>query len=1315
MLRLCLSGCSCPSLFPRITQPLIRCALLIFLSAVLTGSLAAQQAIAIPQTPLAVQNGSAKYAGHMDPQQMLRVVFALRPPHMQEEEQFLDELQDPASPQFHQYLSAAEWNARFAPSLEDEQAVVAWAQGQGLSITQRYPNRLLVDVEAPVAVIENALAVSINSYQIGEETHFSNDRDPSLPAAVGNIVHAILGLNNIEVVHTYIKGGPKRVYPPYSPGPAYALGEHLEGDGDAQSLQSALAAHKDKVISYGMFGAYDPPDIYSSYAYNYVALQNLGHCCNPLNNPHNSPPQSSIAIAIWDDFNSSDLSGFLSAYPYLAHNVQRHSVDGTPHCCDGEVTLDVEWTTAMANSFGSSSNTAQIHVYEGANNRLDTMLDVMNHVLNDGHARVLSMSWGGAESYMFPVNSINAFHSVFNQLAGQGWSITGASGDAGSPDDCENVSVDYPGSDPNVTDVGGTNLSTSTYGFSREVGWTGGSYGCSQNDGGSGGGCSTQFSAPSYQGAVACSGGKRSVPDIALNADWVNSPQNFFFQGQLYPTGGTSIASPEMAGFYAQANAYLLYIQSLVGNTCGSSLSAPCAPLGNGNPILYREAETPFAPHYPFYDITSGCNNNDVTRQLHLSYFCATRGYDRVTGWGSVNVLQLAWTINSFLAGDSGGPAVSITGPPLHQWYNTDQTINWTLTDTTHNGHRANGVAGSSQAWDADPGDPTRMNTPGSGSSYYGPQYYGDNGSASGLANLSQGCHTAYVRGWDNAGNSARASYGTLCFDNMPPFTTISLSGNLQQNGNYNGPVQVTLNARDNASGVAGSSYDVDSGPFQPYSAPFNIYLPGLHQILAYSTDVAGNVEGYEFSYFDIQQNQQFALSVTSSGTGSGTITSADGGINCGTTCMANYWDGEPVTLIASPAQGSLFIGWRNCDLSYGLSCTLTVTAARTATAIFNVPAALQFVRVAPCRVVDTRGPQGTFGGPSLPAGGERDFPIPSGPCTGIPSNAAAYSLNVTVVPHHTLNYLTAWPTGLTQPFISVLNSYDGRVKANAAIVPAGDGAAVSVYATDATDVILDIDGYFLPSSTSTLAFFPLTPCRVVDTRNPIGPLGGPILSNGHTRDFPVLQSACNIPSSAQAYSFNYTVLPHDGAPLGYLTTWPAGQQQPGVSTVNAPTGTVTANAAIVPAGHNGDVDVYPYGNDTDLIIDVNGYFAPANSGQSPLSLYVFSPCRVLDTRQNGGPPFDDELTVNVAGSACEVPAAAQGYVLNATVIPMGALDFLTLWPDGLPQPLASTLNAWDGAVTSNLAIVPTSNGSIDAFASSLTHLLLDISSYFAP
>jgi len=190
--------------------------------------------------------------------------------------------------------------------------------------------------------------------------------------------------------------------------------------------------------------------------------------------------------------------------------------------------------------------------------------------------------------------------------------------------------------------------------------------------------------------------------------------------------------------------------------------------------------------------------------------------------------------------------------------------------------------------------------------------------------------------------------------------------------------------------------------------------------------------------------------------------------------------------------------------------------------------------------------------------------------------------------------------------------------------------------------------------------------------------------------------------------------VPHE--PLGYLTVWPAGQTQPSVSTLNAVTGAVTANAAIVPAGTGGDVDAYA-SNDTDLVIDVNGYFA-ASGGNNALQLYPVVPCRVLDTR-NGSGAFSGEMTVPVETSPCMPPSTAQAYVFNATVLPSGPLGYLTLWadcrPTKCPQPVVSTLNAVDGTVTSNLAIVPNSDGSTDAYASSLTQLILDLFSYFAP
>jgi YVTN family beta-propeller protein len=371
----------------------------------------------------------------------------------------------------------------------------------------------------------------------------------------------------------------------------------------------------------------------------------------------------------------------------------------------------------------------------------------------------------------------------------------------------------------------------------------------------------------------------------------------------------------------------------------------------------------------------------------------------------------------------------------------------------------------------------------------------------------------------------------------------------------------------------------------------------------------------------------------------------------------------------------------------------------------------VQFVQVTPCRLLDTR----SGGGGPILGGTAQSFIVSQLGNCNIPATAAAYSLNVTVVPHGRLGYLTIWPTGDSQPTVSTMNSPDGRVKANAAVVPAGYQGAVSIYVSDTTDVILDIDGYFATPGQSTLAFYSLPPCRIVDTRNGNGDLGGPFLAGNQTRNFPVLESSC-IPTgiTPAAYSFNVTAVPHPAHQrLGYLTVWPTGQQQPVVSTLNNPTGTNVANAAIVPAGTNGAIAVYP-NNDTDLLIDINGYFGPPASGG--LSLYTFAPCREIDTRGVGsGQPFQGELTVNVTGSACAPSSAAQAFIFNATVVPPGALGYLTLWPDGGNQPLVSTLNAGDGAVTSNMAIVPTSDGYIDAYASALTQLILDVSSYFAP
>ena len=130
--------------------------------------------------------------------------------------------------------------------------------------------------------------------------------------------------------------------------------------------------------------------------------------------------------------------------------------------------------------------------------------------------------------------------------------------------------------------------------------------------------------------------------------------------------------------------------------------------------------------------------------------------------------------------------------------------------------------------------------------------------------------------------------------------------------------------------------------------------------------------------------------------------------------------------------------------------------------------------------------------------------------------------------------------------------------------------------------------------------FVSVTPCRVVDTRNAAGTFGGPSIAGGTSRAFPIPASACGIPASASAYALNVTAVPH--GPLIFLTVWPDGQTRPNVSTLNSPSGDVIANAAIIPAGTSGAVDVF-VSNPSDVIVDIDGYFAPEGGSSSSTSV----------------------------------------------------------------------------------------------------------------
>jgi hypothetical protein len=176
------------------------------------------------------------------------------------------------------------------------------------------------------------------------------------------------------------------------------------------------------------------------------------------------------------------------------------------------------------------------------------------------------------------------------------------------------------------------------------------------------------------------------------------------------------------------------------------------------------------------------------------------------------------------------------------------------------------------------------------------------------------------------------------------------------------------------------------------------------------------------------------------------------------------------------------------------------------------------------------------------------------------------------------------------------------------------------------------------------VAFTAIQPCRVVDTRSPVGPYGGPALPTAGVRTFDVDSGPCSgIPPGVDAYSLSIgAILPPTD---GYLTAWATGTPRPAVSQVNYLAGEVIANAAIVPAGTSGSIDVFVSSGPTNVYVDINGYFTDAyNPGQSFVARSsTFNPAIVAYNSSTAD--FADAIYGELTSTACGIDSAAvSGY-----------------------------------------------------------------------
>ena len=229
-----------------------------------------------------------------------------------------------------------------------------------------------------------------------------------------------------------------------------------------------------------------------------------------------------------------------------------------------------------------------------------------------------------------------------------------------------------------------------------------------------------------------------------------------------------------------------------------------------------------------------------------------------------------------------------------------------------------------------------------------------------------------------------------------------------------------------------------------------------------------------------------------------------------------------------------------------------------------------------PFRVLDTR--DGT-GGPNIKLGPGVTISVP---VDGGFSDAVV--LNVTATNASAPSYLVVWPAGQVRPDSSNLNFAAGQTVANRLIVPTS--GSVNIYnAAGAVDVIADLNGAFRPeraNGTTACRLMPVTPTRILDTRNGGRPLGP-------SSSMAVQVRGTVVPASARAVVLNITVT--DTSAASYLTAWPDQSPRPLASDLNWTAGQTVPSLAVVELSTDGKLDLYNAAGTADVVVDVAGWY----------------------------------------------------------------------------------------------------------------------------
>jgi hypothetical protein len=517
--------------------------------------------------------------------------------------ELISELYDPASPNFHHFLSPAEFTADFGPTETDYQRVVNFAKTNGFAIVNTFSDRSLLEVRGRVSDVERAFHVHLKRFQHPTEPRdfYAPDVEPSVDSDIP--VLFIGGLSSYQL-----------------PRPA-----SLRASLKAAPLSKGLKSTPDlgSIVTTSGEEFYGGPDMRNAYA---PGVTNTG-------------AGQSIGLVEFDSYYTADISNYLalitSDYGFTTSvnlsslsNVVLGGLTGSPGSGNLEVALDIDMSICMAPGL------SKIYVYEATNDGVSPDL-VIGTIATNNLQRQISCSWSGfSDTYI---------SAEFLRFQAQGQSFFQASGDTGAyftnpfavitetgGRGHRTYTTNYvteppapPCDDPNITSVGGTTLST-TGPAGSWMGETTWNLYSQPVDGitsaATSGGISTNWSLPTWQQGIAtpanqASSAFRNIPDVAMLANQLAVFADNNSNG-VYPVAGTSAAAPLWAGLTALINEQL------------AAQAQP--PEGFMNPPIYALSRT---TNYQscFHDITIGNNTNLYSAGLYK----AGPGYDLCTGWGS--------------------------------------------------------------------------------------------------------------------------------------------------------------------------------------------------------------------------------------------------------------------------------------------------------------------------------------------------------------------------------------------------------------------------------------------------------------------------------------------------------------------------------------------------------------------------------------------------------------------------------------------------------------------------------------------------------